>query len=159
MIGACRCVNVQKLKLQVRQWLLSPCPSPLTSSDAGIYTYQATVTSSLLSAPIFNLIVPMLLSLTQCVRSLHVPGVYLYLYVRIYNYVSNNSYIDIDEIGEGDDGALLCVNDPVQCCRMGVDTLGDTVLGRWIYPNGTDVPVMGAGFDFITTEGEVLCIY
>ena len=82
---------------------------------------------------------------------------YLYLHVRIY--ISNSSYIDIDEIGEGDDGALLCVIDLVQCCCMGVDTLGDTVLGRWIYPNGTDVPVMGAGFDFITTEGEVLCVY
>ena len=52
---------------------------------------------------------------------------YQYLYSRIY--VDNNSYIDIDEIGEGDDGVLLCVNDPVQFCRMGVDTLGDTVLG------------------------------
>ena len=40
----------------------------------------------------------------------------------------------------------LCSVSMTQCCRMGVDTLGDTVLGRWIYPNGTDV--MGAGFDF-----------
>ena len=37
---------------------------------------------------------------------------------------------------------------------MGVDTLGDTVLGRWIYPNGTDVPVMGAGFDFYHNRGQ-----
>ena len=68
-------------------------------------------------------------------------------------YVSNNSYIGIDEIGEGDDGAPLCVNDPVQCCRTDVDTLGDTVLGRWIYPNGTDIPVMGTGFDFYHNRG------
>ena len=86
-----------------------------------------------------------------------VPGVYLYLCGRIY--VSNNSYIDIDEIREGDVGALLCVNDLVQCCHTGVDTLDDTVLGEgWIYPNGIDVPVMGAGLTFITTENEVLCI-
>ena len=76
---------------------------------------------------------------------------YLYLHVRIY--VSNNSNIDIDEIGEGDDRALLCVNDLVQCCQTGVDTLGDTVLGRWIYPNGIDVPIMGAGFDFYHNRG------
>ena len=62
-----------------------------------------------------------------CWASHLVPGVYQYLRGRIY--VGNNSYVDIDEIGEGDDGALLCVNDPVQCCHMGVDTLGDTVLG------------------------------
>ena len=42
----------------------------------------------------------------------------------------------------------VCVTDLVQCCHTGVDTLGDTVLGRWIYPNGTDVPVMGEDFDF-----------
>ena len=54
-------------------------------------------------------------------------GVYLYLCGRIY--VSNNSYIDIDEIREGDVGALLCINDLVTCCHTGVDTLDDTVLG------------------------------
>ena len=80
-----------------------------------------------------------------------VSGMYLYLHVRIY--VSNNSYIDIDEIGERDDGALLCVIDLVQCCHTGVDTLGDTVLGRWIYPNITDVPIMGAGSDFYHNRG------
>ena len=53
---------------------------------------------------------------------------YLYLHVRIY--VSNNSYIDIDEIGEGDVGALLCVTDLVQYCRTGVDTLDDQYWDR-----------------------------
>ena len=40
MIDACRCQT------------MAPLSSPLTLSDAGIYTCQATVPSSLLSAPI-----------------------------------------------------------------------------------------------------------
>jgi hypothetical protein len=81
-----------------------------------------------------------------------VPVVYLYLRGRLY--VRNSSYIDIDDIGEGDNGALVCVTDLTQCCSVGVDTVGDAVLGRWFYPNGTDVPVDGYGYAFYSSRGQ-----
>ena len=77
----------------------------------------------------------------------------MYLYLRSRIYISNSSHIDIDDIGEGDEAALICVTDLTQCCRVGVDTRGDTVLGRWFYPNGTDVPVAGEGYDVYSSRG------
>ena len=71
----------------------------------------------------------------------------MYLYLRGRIYISNSSYIDIDDIGEGDETALTCVTDLIQCCRV------DTVLGRWFYPNGTDVPVAGEGYDVDSSRG------
>ena len=53
-------------------------------------------------------------------------------------HITNNSYVDIDDIGEGDDGALLCVTDLMQCCR-GSETGGRGGLGEWLYPDGTNV--------------------
>ena len=79
----------------------------------------------------------------------------MYLYHRGRIYISNSSYIDIDDIGEGDEAALICITDLTQCCRVGIDTesLGDTVLGWWFYPNGTDVPVAGEGYDVYSSRG------
>ena len=64
-------------------------------------------------------------------------------------HATNNSYVDIDDIGEGDDGAaLLCVTDLTQCCR-GIDTPGaGGALGEWFYPNGIDVRIKYSGDDF-----------
>ena len=77
----------------------------------------------------------------------------MYLYLRGRIYVSNSSYIDIDDIGEGDDEGLFCVTDLTHCCRVGIDTRDDTVLGQWFYPNGTDVPVAGEGYDVYSSRG------
>ena len=76
---------------------------------------------------------------------------YLYLHGRIY--ISNSSYIDIDDIAEGNEAALLCVTDLTQCCHEDIDTLGDAILGQWFYPNGTDVPVDGKGSDVYSSKG------
>ena len=78
------------------------------------------------------------------------PTVYLSLHGRIY--ASTNSYIDIDEIGEGDEAALLCITDLMRCCR-GIDRLGDPALGQWFYPNGINVSIEGAGYDFYRNRG------
>ena len=64
----------------------------------------------------------------------------------------NGSIILIGEIGEGDDGALLCVTDLVQCCR-GDDTGVGGALGEWLYPNGSLVRVNGSNDDFYRTRG------
>ena len=65
----------------------------------------------------------------------------------------NGSNILIDEIGEGDDGALLCVTDLVQCCR-GEDTPGvGGALGEWLYPDGSLVRVKDSGDGFYRDRG------
>ena len=69
------------------------------------------------------------------------------------NSIHNNSNILIGEIGEGDDGALVCVTDLIWCCRN-ADTPGvGGALGEWFYPNGSAVPVSGRGFDFYRSRG------
>ena len=72
------------------------------------------------------------------------PGVYLSLRGRSYG---DNSYILITDIGEGDDGALLCFTDLIQCCQSSDTSIG-TALGEWFFPNGSAVPVGGARGDF-----------
>jgi hypothetical protein len=68
-------------------------------------------------------------------------------------YRTNGSSILIDEIGEGDDGALLCITDLIQCCR-GEDTPGRFgALGEWVYPNGSLVRVQGDGDDVYRDRG------
>ena len=65
----------------------------------------------------------------------------------------NGDNILITEIGEGDDGALLCVTDLIQCCR-GVDTPSvGGALGQWLYPNGSFVQVNDSGDDFYRDRG------
>ena len=65
----------------------------------------------------------------------------------------NGSHILIGEIGEGDEAALLCITDLVQCCR-GEDTPGvGGALGEWFYPNGSFVRVNGSNDDFYRDRG------
>ena len=55
--------------------------------------------------------------------------------------------MNLEEIGEGLDAALLCVTDNTACCgRAQVPNMG--VLGDWYYPNDTVVPNQGDGWDF-----------
>ena len=77
-------------------------------------------------------------------------GVYLSLRGRVYT--SNYIYVDINDIGEGDDGALLCITDLMQCCR-GNETGGRGALGEWFYPDGTAVGIQGSGDDFYRDRG------
>ena len=125
--------------------------SSLTFSDAGSYTCQATVTSSLLSGPISHTSASPVSIYPICelyqsshnrfarltLLSFSVPAtVSLFLRGRL---VASNSYVDIDDIGERDGGAaLICVTDLTQCCR-GIDTPdevgalggGGVVLSQW----------------------------
>ena len=76
-------------------------------------------------------------------------GVYLSLSGRSYG---DNSYILITDIGEGNDGALLCFTDLIQCCH-GDDTSSGTALGGWIFPNGSAVQIRSAGGGFYRSRG------
>ena len=48
-------------------------------------------------------------------------------------YYANNTAININEVGEGDN-AVLCRTDLTTCCGF---TEGETWQGNWRYPNGT----------------------
>ena len=65
----------------------------------------------------------------------------------------NGDNILITEIGEGDDGALLCVTDLIQCCRVEDAPGGVGGLGQWLYPDGSFVQVNGSGDGFYRDRG------
>ena len=64
----------------------------------------------------------------------------------------------LEEIGEGDDDALLCITNLTTCCRSS-DT-GSHALGDWYLPNGTRVlssnETSGEGWDFYTDRGQMV---
>ena len=66
----------------------------------------------------------------------------------------NNSNILIPDIGEGDCGALSCFTDLIECCRDSDTPTGISVLGQWLYPNGSAVGVMGGREDFYIDRGS-----
>ena len=69
-------------------------------------------------------------------------------------FASNNSDIEITDIGEGESiqgGGLTCATDLPTCCR-GMDNSG-TPLGEWISPNGTEVPREDSNADIYRDRG------
>ena len=87
---------------------------------------------------------------TNAVEITTVPGLYLILGGQLYR---NGDSILIDEIGEGDDGALLYVTDLIQCCRV-IDTpVGCRALGEWFFPNGSQVRRPWSGDDIYRSRG------
>ena len=64
----------------------------------------------------------------------------------------NNSIVNLEDIGEGDDDALLCKTDFTHCCQPS--------LGNWYFPNGTTVPgvnvTSGEQWDFYSDRGHML---
>ena len=47
--------------------------------------------------------------------------------------ITNNSYVDVRDIGDTDENALLCHTDKLACCT------GGHKAGEWYYPNRTAV--------------------
>jgi len=52
--------------------------------------------------------------------------------------IANNSIVLLQNIGEGDAGALLCITNRTACC---IRALG--LAGEWFYPDGRMVPIKG----------------
>ena len=61
----------------------------------------------------------------------------------------NGGNVLLTDIGEGENGALLCVTDLVPCC----DAASGRVAGQWLYPNRSPVLVEGAGGDLYHDRG------
>ena len=71
----------------------------------------------------------------------------------------NNSLVTLEDNGEGDAAALLCVTDLTACCRGGDTPLGMPALGDWFFPNGTALPNMvinaqGLHWNFYRNRGS-----
>ena len=58
---------------------------------------------------------------------------------------SNNSRVNITDIGEDDDDSLICVTNNTDCCVNHV--------GEWYFPNGSAVKIEGAGEAFYRNRG------
>ena len=63
----------------------------------------------------------------------------------------NNSLVNLEDIGEGDD-AVLCTTANTACCSRSESPGGD-ILGQWFYPNGSAVADRGFEWDFFRTRG------
>ena len=62
--------------------------------------------------------------------------------------IANNSYVDVDDIGEGDD-ALLCHTTKIDCCYEHPNRAGE-----WFFPNGTSVVNLGSSYgEFYRNRG------
>ena len=74
----------------------------------------------------------------------------------------NNSLVALEEIGESDNDALLCMTDRTACCRPPYTDSGDlgNAIGNWFFPNETRVPSMTINstsklqWDFYRTRGQ-----
>ena len=52
----------------------------------------------------------------------------------------NNSLVALEDIGESDSTALLCVTDLTGCCRPSDTGQFGHVIGNWFFPNESSVP-------------------
>ena len=60
----------------------------------------------------------------------------------------NNSCVNLEDIGEGND-ALLCMTNFAGCCRH------PYTGGYWIFPNGTKVPSINKQWSFFRSRGQM----
>ena len=87
----------------------------------------------------------------NCISSL--PGVRFSLRGTTYQ---NNSLVTLEDIGDNDTLALLCMTDLDACCRNPHST---APIGDWFFPNGTGVPnsdIDGQGlmWEFYRNRGQ-----
>ena len=70
----------------------------------------------------------------------------------------NNSLVTLEDIGDSDTLALLCMTDLAACCRRPYTGTNGPLLGDWFFPNETGVPnsdIDGQGlmWDFYRNRG------
>ena len=65
----------------------------------------------------------------------------------------NNSCVTLEDIGEENDTALLCMTNFTACCQAPY-TGTESGLGNWYFPNGSVVPSSGVQWDFHRTRDK-----
>ena len=67
----------------------------------------------------------------------------------------NNSCVALEDIGEND-SALLCKTNFAACCLPPYTGENGPLLGKWFFPNGTEVPSNDSKGDIYRTRGETV---
>ena len=67
----------------------------------------------------------------------------------------NNSNVTLEDLGENDT-ALLCVTNLTACCQL-PGSNGSTI-GKWFFPNGTEVSSSSAMWSFYITSGDMMVL-
>ena len=70
----------------------------------------------------------------------------------------NNSYVILEDIGEHDGDALLCVTNQTACCHGDMNGMRHD-MGNWFFPNGTKIHSensSGEEWDFYRSRGQMV---
>ena len=62
----------------------------------------------------------------------------------------NNSRVSLADVGEGEENALICRTDRINCCGA------PNRFGQFYYPSGIQVPINSAGQSFYRNRGDQL---
>ena len=73
-------------------------------------------------------------------------GVYFILGGQFFG---NNSRVSMDRVGQGEDGALICRTNKMDCCG----TIPNR-FGQFYYPHGDQAPIKSAGCGFYCNRGD-----
>ena len=60
----------------------------------------------------------------------------------------------LEDIGDYDDTALLCMTNQTACCVPPYNGTMRPTTGNWFFPNGTRVPAKGSQWDFYRNRGQ-----
>ena len=69
----------------------------------------------------------------------------------------NNSNVTLENIGVGDDAALLCRTEQPVCCQPHTGAMGG-VRGNWYFPNGTRVLSSATNWDMYRTRDHMVVL-
>ena len=70
--------------------------------------------------------------------------------------------MNLEDIGEGRNAALLCVTDQSACCRRPYTGEMGHAIGNWFFPNGTRIPAAivnvttGTQWEFYRSRGQMV---
>ena len=84
------------------------------------------------------------------------PGIGVWFSLRGTSY-QNNSLVNLEDIGEGDD-ALLCLTELTACCRKEFNGAMGSAIANWFFPNGTRVSSASNQWDFYRTRGHMVAL-
>ena len=70
----------------------------------------------------------------------------------------NNSLVTLEDIGESDKDALLCITKLTSCCRSSNTSENGSAKGNWFFPNGTRVSSIFHQWDFHRTRDQMAVV-
>ena len=69
----------------------------------------------------------------------------------------NNSLVTLDDIGEGDNGALLCRTNQTACCQAPYTGESGSGIRNWYFPSGAKVVgFVGLSTSFYRNRGQMV---